>query len=146
MTRICTERCKFWGKIVGAVAVALGFAFWGRAFDRYSDLITFLSILIGFKLTFASMLFGSPLARLLYDKSSPKYTTELHHLARILKNSLLFEFFSILVLFLIPDAYPIWGVTVGRYILVGPILFITTWSFLEICNFFFHVFTYPFNP
>lgn len=136
----------FWSVLL-VVGVASSFYwYWRETFDGYSDLITFLSIMIGFKLTFISVLFGSPLRRILHDTKDLQYHTKLHRLSSMVKKSLYFEFGSILALFVVPDAAVLFGLPVGRYLLIGPILWIAGYNFYRLCELFFECFVFPTNP
>ena len=119
-------------------------------YDNYSDLITFLSIMIGFKITSLSILFNSPLKKTLYDRKIRHYMTELHRLRDYYKFSLIFEVLSIFIIFIIPDNFILIQlknstISAGRYILVLPVLVGTIFCFLKVANDLLKIFIHPTN-
>jgi len=135
--------------IILIISLIVGIFIFDKSFSLYSEIITFLSIMIGFQITSLSILFNSPLKRSLFDKKEPKYRTELHRLTAYYQHSLFFEVVSILLIFIIPQNIilpKVFGVfIIGKYIIVSPILFGTLFCFYKICKDLFRIFTFPTN-
>ncbi|MDM8568355.1 hypothetical protein QUF50_02335 [Thiotrichales bacterium HSG1] len=142
------DNISFW--ILLLTSTIVGYWIFDETFNRYSDMITFLSIMIGFKITSLSILFDSPLKKTLYDRKIEKYGTELHRLKNFYKHSLIFEVVSVILLFVIPEnivtieiyAYKI---TIGRYLIVLPILLGVVFCFYKVYYDLLHIFTHPTN-
>lgn len=118
--------------------------------DNYSNLITFLSIMIGFKITSLSILFNSPLKKTLYDRKIRHYMTELHRLRDYYKFSLIFEVLSIFFIFIFPDNFIViqlksTTISAGKYMLVLPVLVGTIFCFLKVANDLLKIFVHPTN-
>lgn len=111
--------------------------FFDKSYDRYSDIITFLSIMIGFKITSLSILFNSPLKKALYDRENTEYRTELHRLKDFYKHSLYFEVVAVTVLFLTPDNW--------KFVFILPIIFGTVFCFYKTTQELLRIFVYPTN-
>jgi hypothetical protein len=137
----------FWALII--FALLLGGWIYDSSFEGYSDLITFLSIMVGFKITSFSILFNSPLKKTLYDRKIQKYGTELHRLKDFYKHSLFFEVISILLLFLMPDDLQInlyfKTIILGRHLLVLPILVGVFYCFYKVYYDLLKIFAHPTN-
>ncbi len=114
-----------------------GFYLFDDTYNEYSNIITFLSIMIGFKITSLSILFNSPLKKLLYDRKNLIYGTELHRLKDFYKHSLYFEVISITILFLI--------IPTLKYIFVMPIIAGTIYCFYKTTHELLKIFVYPTN-
>lgn len=119
-------------------------------FNGYSDLITFLSIIIGFTITSLSILFNSPLKKAMYDRKNPEYLTELHRLGAYYKFSLCFEVLSIFMLFIVPDVstkinLKYISVYIGKFLLVLPIVGGSIYCFMKVVNDLLKIFVYPTN-
>lgn len=117
-------------------------------YDSYSDIITFLSIMIGFKITSLSILFNTPLKKTLYDRKINLYLTELHRLRDYYKFSLKFEVFSIVLIFVVPDnllTLHIKNYTflIGKYLLILPVILGTVFCFIKIINDLLQIFVHP---
>jgi hypothetical protein len=138
----------FWGII--ALSTIIGYWIFNISFNRYSDLITFLSIMIGFKITSLSILFNSPLKKTLLDRKIDKYGTELHRLKDFYKHSLILEVISVLLLFVIPESFYSFSIksqniVIGRYLLVLPILTGVIFCFFKVYYDLLKIFTHPTN-
>lgn len=138
----------FW--LLCAISFLAGIKLYHSNFDEYGNVITFLSIMIGFKITSFSILFNSVLKKTLYDRKIKKYGTELHRLKDYYKHALFFETISVLLFFIIPDNITtiiIKGNTLilGRYLLVLPVLIGVFYCFYKILNDMLHIFVYPTN-
>lgn len=119
-------------------------------YKNYSDLITFLSIMIGFKITSLSILFNSPLKKTLFDRKIKKYMTELHRLRDYYRHSLIFEALSIVAIFIFPKqilSFNLCGTTIiiGKYLLVLPVLLGTVFCFYKITYDLLKIFVHPTN-
>jgi len=138
----------FW--ILIAFSLVGGYWIFDENFKRYSDLITFLSIMIGFKITSLSILFDSPLKKTLFERKINKYGTELHRLKDFYKHSLIFEVSSVFLLFVIPEAICSFSIKseniiVGRYLLILPILTGVIFCFFKVYFDLLKIFTHPTN-
>ena len=132
------------------VSGILGTFVFDETFKGYSDLITFLSIIIGFTITSLSILFNSPLKKAMYDRQNSEYSTELHRLGAYYKFSLCFEVLSIFTLFVIPNISTkinliIISVNVGKFSLVLPIIAGSIYCFMKVVNDLLKIFVYPTN-
>lgn len=119
-------------------------------FDQYAELITFLSIMVGFKITSLSILFNSVIKKSLYDQKNNSYETELHRLKSFYSHSLTFEVFAILILFLVPNYHEYnFSETVvipfGRYRFILPILLGVSYCFYKILKDLMDIFSHPTN-
>jgi hypothetical protein len=142
------DNILFWMLIV--FSFIGGYWIFDENFKRYSDLITFLSIMIGFKITSLSILFDSPLKKTLFERKINKYETELHRLKDFYKHSLIFEVLSVLLLFVIPEficSFSIKTNTIilGRYLLVLPIIIGVIFCFFKVYSDLLKIFTHPTN-
>ena len=132
------------------VSAILGTYIFDETFNAYSDLITFLSIIIGFTITSLSILFNSPLKKAMYDRQNQEYLTELHRLGAYYKFSLRFEVLSIFTLFVIPDIstkldLKIVTFNTGKFTLVLPIVAGSIYCFMKVVNDLLKIFVYPTN-
>lgn len=125
----------FW--ILLIISFIIGLNIFNNNYKDYSDIITFLSIMIGFKITSLSILFNSPLKKSLYDRKNTDYKTELHRLKDFYKHSLYFEVISVVFLFLVPSEW--------KYILVLPIITGTVYCFYKTTSELLAIFVYPTN-
>lgn len=119
-------------------------------FDAYSDLITYLSIMIGFKISSLSILVSSPLRKKLWDTNNVKpYQTELHRIKDYYKHSIIFEVISVIIVFIIPKCLNIdllCGIIhLGKQSVVLPILTSSTYCLYKTCTDLFRIFTFPTN-
>jgi hypothetical protein len=142
------DNIRFW--IIIIFSIIIGYWVFDISFNRYSDLITFLSIMIGFKITSLSILFNSPLKKILFDRKVVKYGTELHRLKDFYKHSLIFEVSSVFLLFVIPEiiySYSIktHSIVIGRYLLALPILTGVIYCFIKVYFDLLKIFTHPTN-
>lgn len=121
-----------------------------KSFNRYSDVITYLSIMIGFKITSLSILYNSPLRKTLYDRKITPYGTELHRIKDMFKHSVFFEVYSVMLVFVLPEeivSFSLYNyyIIIGRYLTIFPILIGSTFCFYKIFNELLTVFSYPTN-
>ncbi len=136
--------------VVIIVSGILGIYIYDETFEGYSDLITFLSIIIGFTITSLSILFNSPLKKAMYDRENLIYLTELHRLGAYYKFSLCFEILSIFTLFVVPDLstkfdLKIFSIYIGKFSLVLPIVAGSIYCFMKVVNDLLKIFVYPTN-
>jgi len=132
------------------VSAGVGTYIFNETFDAYSDLITFLSIIIGFTITSLSILFNSPLKKAMYDRQNKHYLTELHRLGAYYKFSLYFEVLSIFTLFVTPDIATVFDLKIfilntGKFTLVLPIVTGSIYCFMKVVNDLLKIFAYPTN-
>lgn len=125
----------FW--LVLICSFIIGGYIFDKTYNEYSNIITFLSIMIGFKITSLSILFNSPLKKSLYDRKNLDYGTELHRLKDFYKHSLYFEVISVALLFLITSDM--------KYILVLPIIAGSIYCFYKTTRELLNIFVYPTN-
>ena len=116
-------------------------------FCAYSDLIVFLSIMIGFKISSLTILFNSPLKKNLWDAKNKTYQTELHRIKDYYKHSIVFEVISVVLIFIIPQFNILlcWGAQLGKQSVVLPVLVGSAYCMYKICNDLFRIFTFPTN-
>ncbi len=143
-----SDRIVFW--LLITLSIVMGYFIFDKKFNRYSDLITFLSIMIGFKITSLSVLFNSPLKRVLFDRKIKFYGTELHRLKDFYKYSIIFEVLSVVLLFVIPERICAVNIKshiiiIGRYLLVLPVLAGVVYYFYKIYNDLLKIFVHPTN-
>jgi len=113
----------------------------------YSNLITFLSIVIGFEITSLSIIFNTPLKKLLYDRKIFHYRTELHRLRDFYRFSIYLSLFEIVFIFLVPE-FSLWDCgwwKVGKVMIVVPIIFSSVYCILRLCQDLFRIFVFPTN-
>lgn len=121
-----------------------------KSFNRYSDVITYLSIMIGFKVASLSILYNSPLRKTLYDRKIKIYGTELHRIKDMFKYSVFFEVYSVLIVFVLPEemiffSFYNYDILIGRYLVILPILTGSIFCFYKIFNELLTVFSHPTN-
>ena len=138
----------FWLLLI--LATIIGGLLYDIKFDSYSEIITFLSIMVGFKITSLSILFNSALKKTLYDRRIEKYGTELHRLKDFYKHALMFEVLSILLIFTVPDIIceillNSHSIAIGRHLLVLPILIGVFYCFHKILYDLLRIFVHPTN-
>lgn len=115
-------------------------------FDMYSEMVTFLSIVIGFEITSFSILFSTPLKKTLYDRKIKTYKTELHRLKDFFQFSIYVGIISIILIFCIPKfSLSIQNFHLTKDILVMPILIGNIYCFIKLSIELFRIFTYPTN-
>ncbi|MDR0307395.1 MAG: hypothetical protein LBI42_11240 [Chitinispirillales bacterium] len=138
--------------IIVTISFVAGLFTFDENFDRYSDLITFLSIMIGFKISSLAILFNSPLRKKLWDANNVKpYETELHRIKDYYKHSIFFEMTSIILIFIIPEFWNIGllrnfiYLDLGKQSIVFPILMGSAYCLYKICKDLFRIFTFPTN-
>jgi|SRR5690554_6701464 len=131
------------------VSVPIGYLIMPKNYSQFSELITFLSILIGFQITALSILFNSRILKVLYDNKNKVYRTELHRLKSYFSYSIYFEIISIVALLILRDSYHFslneWTLSVYKSYLVLPIITGSVYCFLKISNDFFRIFVLPRN-
>ena len=138
----------FW--IIIIISFLVGLFVFDNYFEGYSDLITYLSIMIGFKISSLAILFNSPLRKKLWDANNAKpYKTELHRIKDYYKHSIIFEVVSIILIFTIPKCLNIDllhnAIHLGKQSIVFPILIGSTYCLYKICRDLFRIFTFPTN-
>lgn len=138
----------FW--IIIIISFLVGLFLFDSYFDGYSDLITYLSIMIGFKISSLSILFNSPLRKKMWEANKVKpYKTELHRIKDYYKHSIIFEVVSVILIFIIPKS---WNsdflcnfIHLGKQSIVFPILVGSAYCLYKICKDLFRIFTFPTN-
>ena len=137
----------FWLIII--ISTIIGLFVFDSNFNGYSDLITYLSIMIGFKISSLSILFSSPLRKKLWDANQVKpYKTELHRIKDYYKHSIVFEVVSVILIFVFPNCLKVdfWNIIhLGKQSLVLPILTGSAYCLYKTCKDLFRIFTYPTN-
>lgn len=137
----------FW--FIITISFVIGLFLFDSSFCGYSDLITYLSIMIGFKISSLSILFNSPLRKKLWNANQVKpYKTELHRIKDYYKHSIIFEVVSIILIFIFPnclekDLCNI--VHFGKQSFILPILIGSAYCLYKICKDLFRIFTFPTN-
>jgi len=137
----------FWLIII--ISTIGGFFLFDSDFNGYTDLITYLSIMIGFKITSLSILFSSPLRKKLWEANQVRpYKTELHRIKDYYKHSIIFEVVSVILIFVFPICLEVdlWNIIhLGKQSLVLPILTGSAYCLYKTCKDLFRIFTYPTN-
>jgi hypothetical protein len=131
------------------LSIPIGCFIMPKSYNQFSELITFLSILIGFQITALSILFNSRILKILYDNKNKVYRTELNRLKSYFSYSIYFEIVSIVVLLIMQDNYLFsikeWEFGIYKSYLVLPIITGSVYCFLKISNDFFRIFVLPRN-
>jgi di/tricarboxylate transporter len=134
---------------IGIIIISTFLGYWtcDEEFNRYSEIVTLLSIIIGFEITSLSILFNSPLKRTLYDRNIKYYKTELHRLRDLYRFSIYVSLISVLLVILLPEfSLTICkNMTIHKCIIVLPILSSSVYCFIKLCNDLFRIFVYPTN-
>lgn len=133
--------------IILIISTVLGWFIIDCTFNLYSDLVTFLSIVIGFEITSLSIVFNSPLKKKLYDKEVDKYGSELHRLRDYYKFSIYVGLISVLMIFIIPEFCVCINnkFEISKFIIVVPILSCSAFCLIKTCNNLFRIFVFPTN-
>jgi hypothetical protein len=138
-----------WFWIIFSASFIGGLFLFDCEFDGYSDLITYLSIMIGFKIFSLSILFSSPLRKKLWDTKNKSYKTELHRIKDYYRHSIVFKTLSVIVIFVIPKTLNIDllcnAIHLGKQSVVLPILTGSAYCLYKTCKDLFHIFTFPTN-
>ena len=129
------------------VSTIIGYFFWNKEFSGYSDIVTLLSIIIGFEVTSLSIIFNTPLKKTLYDREIKHYRTELHRLRDYYRFSIYVGLISVVVVILVPNfTFKISEcITIHKGIIVLPIMCSSVYCFMKLCNNLFKIFVYPTN-
>lgn len=136
--------------IVGLLLAFIVSPFCVRDFEAYSDVVTFLSIVVGFEITSLSILFGSPLKKVLYDRTNKLHLTELHRLRDYYRFSIIVCVVGVVIIVLVPSFN--WEVecqylsfSIQKSVFVLPIMFSAIWGFSVLLNDLLRIFVYPTN-
>ena len=78
----------FYGLLI--TSLMFGYVMFDKNFQQYTELMIFISMMMGFKIISLSALLNSPLKRALYDRKIKLYETELHRLKSLYKHSFVF--------------------------------------------------------
>jgi hypothetical protein len=133
-----------------SISALIGLFLIDKNFDSYSDLITFLSIIIGFEIASLAILFNNPLKKELLDANDIlPYKSELHRVKDYYRHSIAFGIASIVTIFIYPETYSfkigISDLSITKSSIVLPILIGSTYCLYKICKVLFRIFTYPTN-
>jgi hypothetical protein len=114
-----------------------------------SDVITFLSIIIGFQATSLSIIFNSKILNQLFISPDSLYRTQLHRLSSYYKFSIIFESLCVVGLLISGQSLIItkFGLTlhIEKNWLIPSILFGTLYCMYKIGNDLFKIFELPRN-
>lgn len=132
------------------VAMICGFFVIGKDYKSFSDIITFLSIIIGFEIASLAIIFNSPIKQVLYHRSIKVYRTELHRLRDFYRFSIVINIISVLIILLIPEfnielSFCNLSIGICKSVLVLPILASTVYCFLRLLCELLKIFVYPIN-
>ena len=135
----------FVGLIIVSVLISL--FVWNHKFSEYSEIVTFLSIIIGFEITSLSIIFNTPLKKTLYDRNNKYYKTELHRLRDFYRFSIYVCLASVVLVILIPEfSFQLCEIVIiQKSLLVLPIMTSSVYCFLKLCNELLKIFVYPTN-
>lgn len=136
--------------IVIITSLIIGYFIIPVSFDSYSDVITFLSIMVGFKITSFSLVFNSKLKKLLYDRKIKYYETELHRVKYLYSTSIYFDIISVLIIFVVPKFYCkiiiiSFELILSKNLLVLPVLLGSIFCFKILFSDLLRIFTFPTN-
>lgn len=125
----------------------IGYFLCDDTFKGYSDIVTLLSIIIGFEITSLSIIFNTPLKKTLYDREIKHYKTELHRLRDFYRFSIYVSLASVVLIILVPDFSLIIcsSLIFHKSIFVFPIMCSSIYCFVRLCNDLFKIFVYPTN-
>ena len=133
------------GFILGMFAIPMNY-------NEYSDIITFISIMIGFQSTAFAMYYASPMRKVLWHTKNSEHITELHNIRHMFKLSFYFEMISVSLLFLPFEFYnkimgnnQLLGYSFGKHSLVIPIISGIIYMFIILNRHLFDLFTHPTN-
>lgn len=132
--------------LIETASIFAGFLIFDSKFNAYSELIIFLSIMLGFLIVAISVIFNSPLKKVLYNLQNKSYRTELHRLKSHFHFSAWLIIIYMLMIFLIPKS----GITIftfelEKHLIVMPILIGSILCFHKIYNELLKIFVYPTN-
>lgn len=129
------------------ISTVLGWFIFDCTFNLYSELVTFLSIVIGFEITSLSIIFNSPLKKKLYDSEIEIYESELHRLRDYYRFSIYVGLASVLMIFIIPEFCVCINnkFEISKFVIVAPILSCSVYCLIKICNDLFRIFVFPTN-
>lgn len=129
------------------ISTIIGYFYWNKGFNGYSDIVTLLSIIIGFEITSLSIIFNIPLKKTLYDRKIKHYKTELHRLRDFYKFSIYVSLISVVLVILVPEfSLGFCGLfVIHKGIIVSPIMCSSIYCFIRLCNDLFKIFVYPTN-
>lgn len=130
-----------------AASTIIGYFLWNKGFNGYSDIVTLLSIIIGFEIASLSIIFNTPLKKSLYDREIKHYKTELHRLRDFYRFSIYVSLVSVVLVILIPDFSLMIcsSFIIHKGIIVSPIMCSSVYCFVRLCNDLFKIFVYPTN-
>lgn len=135
--------------IIIGLSFPVGYFIVPNCYKQYSELITFLSILIGFQITAISILFNSRILNTLYDNKNKIYGTELHKLKAYFKYSINFELTAIVLMLLLPNFINFCIINkeiyLSKSLLVLPTITGSVYCFLKTSNELFRIFILPRN-
>ena len=121
-----------------------------KDFDRYSDTITFLSVLSGFYITAIALLFDSPILGVLYnDQTDTIYPSKLHRLKSHFAQSFYINIFTIICFILYPKEISFsffkWQYNLYKFQTVLPLLSLNIFCIYRISEILFYIFSLPRN-
>ncbi len=132
--------------LVVIVSFVFGLLCFDCGIDNFSEIVTFLSIIIGFKMTSLSILFNSPLKKVLYDRKIELYKTELHRLRDYYRHSIYFELMSVFFVIAAPPfEFCAFNLLVSKSSFVLPIMGGTLFCFYKVFKDLLSTFVYPTN-
>lgn len=135
--------------IIIGLSFPVGYFIVPNCYKQYSEIITFLSILIGFQITAISILFNSRILNTLYDNKNKVYGTELHKLKVYFKYSINFELTAIVLMLLLPNFINFCIINkeiyLSKSLLVLPTITGSVYCFLKTSNELFRIFILPRN-
>lgn len=132
--------------IVILISFLLGIQYSSYEVDKTSEIATFLSIAIGFKITSLSILFNSPLKKVLYDRKIELYKTELHRLRDYYRHSIYFELLSVFFIIVVPSfKFNLFNLLIYKSSFVLPIMCGTLFCFYKVFKDLLTAFVYPTN-
>ncbi len=137
--------------ILMLISYIMGYFIFDKAYNNYSELITFLSIVFGFTITSFSILFNTPLKKVLYDRRIKYYETELHRLRTFYSSALLFSILSISFLLVFYKDFTIlinimeYKLYIAKHNFILPIIVGEIYFLYKLMEDLFRIFVYPTN-
>lgn len=143
-------RDKYIFYFIVIVATICGSFIIEKNYSSFSDIITFLSIIIGFEIASLAIIFNSPIKQVLYQRTIKVYRTELHRLRDFYRFSIVINIISVLIVLLIPEfhiefSFLNHSIEIYKSIFVLPILSSVVYCFLRLLCELLKIFVYPIN-
>lgn len=132
--------------LIETASIIAGFIILDSKFNAYSELIIFLSIMLGFLIIAISVIFNSPLKKVLYNLQNKIYRTELHRLKNYFHFTAWLIIIYMLMIFLTPNSgLTIFKFELEKHLIVMPILTGSIFCFNKLYSELLKILVYPTN-